>query len=669
MADLALQSTTQSTIPPGYQLDIQPTPTQTAASLNRVVIDIQGGRNVINDNLNEVGGQFDLGGGTGVREFMAPAQRRVATTSVWGGNGQCRQLQTSTGELPSLALQKVATFCMNAYPSDSGDDDSSGAPSVAPVAVGWAVKAVAAIAAVSLPSDQEVISEWVEGQVGDMEKSKLLVLGIMLSVPYPALQAAGRIVEETDEERAAAALGETLLMRIHVVEAVQKAEDLAAQQSSPPPLSASAGGASAASDGRQHHSFKDEVQMSKAAATCSTAVASMRPKGKKLLPKARRWLQEQGLVANPVLDLEEVARYLPGAVLRLSKDVDKQTMAAALILAAIQEAEDPDMRDRAQDAMDCLDSRFTELLVEGIVTVVLTPLEAATGIIPEAQVRLAVLNQPTVALQGAEPPEVRRLLKVAAAVDFVSPSGSSIVLGPGVAMLKAATQDLEEIADGDALRHVPIKKVCESVARALGVAIVDQRRDLDNAGGSFRAKAADFIRVFRQFIIADPMAQVPMAMFEGLLAWLSIMARHQQQDEADLDAISGEGSEVRAQTAQILRLQITQKASEEEGGVSVSALSLAACDLTSGCIGRHRRSDPLCGECRKWKDGWVCMGCGYVTLSHLPECHDYKCDGQRPTLPLSQSSKPGPAQEEAQLRAYSKRSAAEARSASRSSRF
>mmetsp|Transcript_8526 Transcript_8526/g.17324 ORF Transcript_8526/g.17324 Transcript_8526/m.17324 type:complete len:216 (+) Transcript_8526:118-765(+) len=186
MADLALQSTTQSTIPPGYQLDIQPTPTQTAASLNRVVIDIQGGRNVINDNLNEVGGQFDLGGGTGVREFMAPAQRRVATTSVWGGNGQCRQLQTSTGELPSLALQKVATFCMNAYPSDSGDDDSSGAPSVAPVAVGSGIHVVDAV---------------------------------------------------------------------QVVEAVQKAEDLAAQQSSPPPLSASAGGASAASDGRQHHSL------------------------------------------------------------------------------------------------------------------------------------------------------------------------------------------------------------------------------------------------------------------------------------------------------------------------------------------------------------------------------------------------------------------------------
>jgi len=146
MADLALQSTTQSTIPPGYQLDIQPTPTQTAASLNRVVIDIQGGRNVINDNLNEVGGQFDLGGGTGVREFMAPAQRRVATTSVWGGNGQCRQLQTSTGGMDNV-------------------------------------------------------------------------------------------------------------VSCNVVEAVQKAEDLAAQQSSPPPLSASAGGASAASDGRQHHSL------------------------------------------------------------------------------------------------------------------------------------------------------------------------------------------------------------------------------------------------------------------------------------------------------------------------------------------------------------------------------------------------------------------------------
>jgi hypothetical protein len=279
------------------------------------------------------------------------------------------------------------------------------------------------------------------------------------------------------------------------------------------------------------------------------------------------------------------------------------------------------------------------------------------GLIPEADAIVALLDDPALAVTGPIPPAAQDLERTAAAVSFTSPTTGQLLLIPGVAALalamsRAADDDDDDDDDEEgSLGRVDVKKVMVAVTKALAAALDNQSNDLvDPAGSSFRVKAFDTIRTLQSFVTENPAAAVPVAMLRETMAWLSVLSRLQQRNDADLAAVAGDGDD-RVADVRALRAIIEQGAAEPSPAVNV--LTMAQCELTVNCPGRHAYFDPLCQECGVWKPGWVCSGCGYVTLMDKLLCFDDKCSGTRPNLPLPREAIPGDAQVDAQnLLAY-----------------
>jgi hypothetical protein len=636
--------------------------------------DTMGGPNVIGDDLSVVGGQTEFGGGTGVYEFMGKDDRDGAAIVVLEETAAARGgalLTTATGGPPSNNIKRVAKFIMAFEPIDI-PDGSGGGVAAQQKAVHWAVELFERVAGHTAPAT--VTEAWVGEKLDGMAIDQLLVLGSVFGVERPRLRArrAGTSTPteegggeeaaqsgERDDERAAAAEGELMMMRLHLRPAILKAIARPAGGV----LGAAVGGGGGGGLQVKQHDFKAEVELQQAVAATRSANAFMRPRLSKMW-RSLQYVQEQGWVPEPVIDIEESALVLPGATLALHQTMRRHEFAAQLLANGIANSPNSGILRRGQNVIANLDALFLEGLKDKSITWRPNQWERVHGYFNPAAVLMACLNNPSVAFHGDDPANVKELYEVAEALSFLSVGEDSILLTPGVPRVTEAMDAVEANDDAAAIDHVDVRRVCDALARACGEAIRDPRVNLQLSGTTFRDLALTFIRDLRSFTTENPSTAVPISKLHAVLQWLNSANRLQQREEADVAAVTVDGDRQHSLAVNALQLKMEQRIIAQSE-VGVQAIRLLVCELSPGCSGQHRPADPLCSTCNKWKEGWICSKCGFVSKIHLEECHDFKCSGLRPRLPLPPGAIPGQAQVAAQKQAYAKRDAYEEKRAAR----
>jgi hypothetical protein len=419
------------------------------------------------------------------------------------------------------------------------------------------------------------------------------------------------------------------------------------------------------------NSYKQEYEFQLAHASTIQAITSLAEPMNRF-PQTIAYLQKQGTVADPLLTLEELAQLLPGAILGFHRCVKQHEFGLMCIKSAVEGVDDHAARMRYNDVLATLDSSLVEALKSGLVTVALSPLEAAVGFIPAVAVVIALFADTRVAFKGSQLPAVTNLYNTAAQLTFMDEGQipPALVLRPAVALFKQAWDAvMVAAARGPSLESmINVKKVCDSLAGALGAACSAglDYKTRSVQGGSFREHSLGFIRGLQQRQQGDPNAVIPLEVLETIMDTLQQLSLSQQQDAADLASLSGERGEAHLLAVSALRARI------EAGiaSVSVNAVKASSCTFTPGCGGVVRYGDPFCEECRKWSPrAWVCPECKRVGVNG-PKCFDYYCGGVRPggvggALPAS--AVPGAAHVARQKAAYARRAEHEAEMAAKRS--